>query len=176
MRKATAVAAVKAPEPEAQPQAQVEQEDPNRPVPQLMPQRRRLAEHARNHHVITVEDAKHPGDFLKPEFWALVAKEMQPGDRVDIQDDGLTFFGEYLVLACDATWAKLHALHIAELVPAKEQEISPDFKIEFKGPHLKYCVIRLSDNQIVHEAAATRIDANTWLIGYARTIGAKIGP
>jgi hypothetical protein len=44
----------------------------------------------------------------------------------------------------------------------------------YKGPHLKYCVIRKSDKSIVHEGAASRVDANSWLLGYARTVGAKI--
>lgn len=149
-------------------------EEKPRPLVQLVPLRRKLAEHARNTHVVTVEDASHPEDFVKPEFWALVAKEMQIGDRVDIQDDGLTFYGEYLVVACDRTWAKLHELRISHLVAVKEQSVSPDYEIVFKGPHMKYCVVRLSDRSLVHEGAATRQDANTWLLGYARTIGAKL--
>jgi hypothetical protein len=145
-----------------------------RPIKQLAPQRRKLAEYARQHHVVTVEDAEHPEDFLQPEFWALIAKDMQVGDRVDVQDDELTFFGEYLVMACDRTWAKLHKLHETALVPPKEAAVSPDFDIQYKGPHLKYCVIRKSDKSIVHEGAASRVDANSWLLGYARTTGAKI--
>jgi hypothetical protein len=43
-------------------------------------------------------------------------------------------------------------------------------------PHLKYCVIRVSD-QIGREAKATatrQLDADTWLMDYLRLVGAKI--
>lgn len=145
-----------------------------RPLVLLVPNRRALAEQVRQTHVVTVESAEHPEDFLKPEFWSLVARDMRLGDHVEIRDDAMTYWGEFLVLACDSTWAKLHRLRESKLVPAAEREISPDFKVEHKGPHRKYCVIRLSDKSIIHEGEPDRSRANRWLEEYARTIGAKL--
>lgn len=140
----------------------------------LPPVRRKLAEHGRQTHLITVESAEYPEDFLKPEFWALVAKDMQLGDHVEIRDDSMSFWGEYIVLGCDATWAQLHQLRQAQLVPAEQRLISPDFLVAFKGPHRKWCIVRISDGAIVHEGEQHRGAANLWLEGYAKTIGASV--
>lgn len=145
-----------------------------RKINAVVPNRRQLAEHGRQTHIITVEDASHPEDFLDPAFWALVAKDMQLGDHVEIRDDGMTFWGEYLILAADKTWAKLHKLRESKLVPVEERSISPDYSVQYKGPHKKYCVVRKSDSSIVHEGAPDRASANVWLEGYARTVGAPV--
>lgn len=145
-----------------------------RPLIQIMPARCKLAEQVRSTHVITVEDASHPEDFLKPEFYGLVARDFVVGAHVEIIDDQMTFFGEYLVQACDSTWAKVYPLREIKLVAAKEMSIHSDFSIEYKGPHKKFCVIRLTDKAIVHEGAQDRASANTWLLGYARTTGLRI--
>lgn len=145
-----------------------------RPLVQIIPARCKLAESVRSTHVITVEDASHPEDFLKPEFYSLVARDFVVGGHVEIVDDQMTFFGEYLVTACDSTWAKVHPLREIKLVASKEMPVHSDFSIEYKGTHRKFCVIRLRDKTIVHEGAQDRAAANLWLIGYAKTTGLKV--
>lgn len=146
----------------------------NRTFVQLPPQRRQLADFGKQHHVVTVEAAEFTEDFLKPEFWALVAKEFKVGDTIEIRDDGMTFWAEYLVLGCGATWAKVSKLRSYALVPEEQRSVAPDFKVEYKGPHRKYCVIRLSDKSIVHEGEQDAAAANRWLESYAKTVGAKL--
>lgn len=141
---------------------------------QLAPLRRQLAEQAVRHHVVTVESAEHADDFLKPEFWALVAKELTIGDRIEIRDDSMTFWAEYLVTACGSTWAKVQQLRNHKLVPEDEKSVAPDFLVEFKGPHRKWCVLRRSDKSVIHEGEQDRAAANRWLEGYAKTTGAKL--
>lgn len=143
-------------------------------VQAVVPNRRQLAEHGRQTHLVTVDNADFPKDFLDPAFWALVAKEMQLGDHVEIRDDGMTYWGEFLVLAADKTWAKLHLLRETKLVPMEERSISPEFLVQFKGPHKKWSVIRKADSTIVHDGEPDRGAANRWLEQYARTIGAPI--
>lgn len=145
-----------------------------RPLVQIIPARCKLADAVRTTHVITVEDASHPEDFLKPEFYSLVARDFVIGGHVEIIDDQMTFFGEYLITACDSTWAKVYPLREVKLVASKEMPVLADFSIEYKGPHRKFCVIRLTDKVIVHEGFQDRASANIWLIGYAKTTGLKI--
>lgn len=151
-----------------------EKPEEKRELTQLVPSRRQLAESVRQTHVVTVEDAKHPEDFLSPEFWALVAKDFVIGDHIELRDDGMTYWAEYLVVACDRTWAKVHPLRQATLTPVEEMPISKDFDVAFKGPHRKWCVIRISDKSIVHEGEQDRTSANRWLEGYAKTVGAPL--
>lgn len=156
--------------------SQTKPEEKKRELTQLVPTRRALAEAVMRVHVVTVESPEHPEDFLEPEFWALVAKEFTVGDRVEIRDDGMTYWAEFLVLACDRTWAKVHKLREHRLVPVEELQLSDDFTIQYKGPHLKWCVLRVSDNSIVHEGEQERTGAVTWLDGYLRVVGATKKP
>lgn len=136
-----------------------------RQVQAIIPQRVGLAEARKRHHVVTVHDtAKNTEDYLDPAFWALVAKDFTVGDTVEIRDDAMTYWGEYLVLGCEPTWAKLQKLREVSLVAVAEQDqISAGYEVKFKGPQLKYCVIRLADKEMVHKESQTREAANDWL-------------
>lgn len=149
------------------------EEKQERQVQAVMPQARQLAEHAIRHHVITVEDATHPEDFLRPEFYALIAGELRQGDRVEIRDHGMTFWGEYIVTAQDNTWAKVQELRKIKLVPAEVSLISKEFEVKHQGPVKKWCVIRKSDRSSVKESCQTRAEAEQWLLDYERTISRK---
>lgn len=145
-----------------------------RKIPQLVPTRMRVAEAVRQVHCVTVESADFPSDFVEPEFWSLVSKDMRPGDLVEVRDDSMTYFGLFYVMAADQTWAKVEPLFEKKLVPVSERQISPDYKVEYKGPHRKWCVLRISDKSAVHEGEPDRGAANVWLDGYVRTIGARL--
>ena len=144
-----------------------------REVSPAVPNRTQLAEHAFQHHVYTAESGDYPEDFLKPEYWALVAAKMQPFDHIEVRTDDGTYWAELLVVACDRTWAKVHKLRDARLQPVGEVAVDPQFKVEWKGPHHKFCVIRVSDGSMVHSGETDKIAASRWLDGYIRTIGRK---
>lgn len=150
-------------------------DEKERAVGMAVPNRVQLAEHGRNVHLFTADDGLHPGDFLRPEFWGLVSKNFSPGDHVEVRTDDMTFWGEYLVLANDRTWAKLHPLREVKLPSAEARQVSPEYKVEHKGPHKKYCVIRIKDSSIVHEGEPERLGAERWLESYLRTIGRPAG-
>ena len=147
-----------------------------RQVGMIVPTRVQFAEHGRNIHLVTAPAGTQPGDFLHPEYWGMVAKNFQPYDQVEVRTDDRTFWGLFLVLASDRTWAKLHPIHQVELPSAEEPAAHAEFEIEWKGPHLKYCVIRKSDRSIVHEGEQERTGAGRWLDGYVRTIGRPSAP
>lgn len=144
---------------------------PPRKVGMIVPNRVQLAEQGRNIHLVTVPSGQTPQDFLEPSYWGMVAKSFQPYDHVEVRCDDRTFWGLYIVLACDRTWAKLEPMIEKSLPSADDGVVHPEFTIEWKGPHLKYSVIRLSDMSVVHEGEQERRGAVAWLEGYARTIG-----
>lgn len=148
-------------------------EDKKRDTPILSPVRFQSAEHGRQEWLATAESSDHPEDFTKPEFWANVAARMRPLDHVEVRTDDGAFWGEYLVVACDRQWAQLHALREVRLAQAIKQPTDKRFRVEWKGPHLKHCVIRTQDNSILHEGAQQAAEASRWLEDYLRTIGKK---
>lgn len=148
-------------------------EEKKRQVGMIVPNRVQMAEHGRNAWLATTPNADHPEDFLEPAYWGHVSKNFKPYDLVEVRTDDATFWGQYVVLASDRTWAKLHPIHEVRLPSMKVDDVDPRFRIEHKGPHLKYCVIRASDNSAVREGEQERGGALRWLEGYLRTIGKR---
>lgn len=150
-------------------------EEKPRATPMVSPNRVQAADHGRNVWLVTSETGDHPEDFLEASYWANVSKDFRPFDHVEVRTDDGTYWAEFLVLASDRTWAKLHLLREARLALVDEVETSPEFKVLWKGPHKKFCVIRISDSSAVHEGEQEKGQAVLWLEGYLRTIGKPVG-
>jgi hypothetical protein len=150
-----------------------EAEAKTRTVPMIAPNRVQTGDHARTVWVINAESGENPGDFLQPEYWANVAQNMRPMDHVEVRSDDGTYWGEFLVTSADRNWAKLHLLREIKLQSVGEQPVDERYKVEWKGAHLRWCVIRSSDKSAVHEGAQERGVALRWLEEYLRTIGRK---
>lgn len=116
---------------------------------------------------VTREQIEDPG------FWSHVAAKLRPYDEIRVLRDDGTIYAKLLVLGCDRTWAKVRVL-MWESLTTKDvaQSQDADFKIEWKGPHRKHCVIRASDSEIVHDGATSKADAQVWLDNYRRTVAA----
>lgn len=142
-----------------------------REVPSVVPNRVQMAEHGRNIHLVTAESGEFPKDFLQPEFYAHVAKDMRPMDHVEIRTDDGTYWAELLVTEAASNWAKVHMLREAQLQSPGEQPSDKRFRVEWKGPHLKHCVIRAKDSSVIHSGDAQRKDSILWLEDYTRNIG-----
>jgi hypothetical protein len=142
-----------------------------REIGMAVPNRIALGEHARNVHVYTAESSEHPEDFTRPEYWGLVSTKFQPFDHIELRTDDGIYWAEFLVVACDRTWAKVHKLREVKLQTQEDKPADPRFKEEWKGPHRKWCVIRQSDKSIIHDGEADRAAARRWLDEYLRTIG-----
>ena len=136
-----------------------------------VPNRVQMAEGGRNVHLYTAPSGTEPDDMLVPAYWGLVCKNFRPYDHIEVRTDDGAFWGEYIILASDRTWAKVHPLRVVDLPNAQVEEIDPAYKIEWKGPHLKFCVLRTENGSAVHEGEQERSGAVAWLQQYLRTIG-----
>ena len=133
-------------------------------APKLQPGRMQLQEHAYRLWVATSEIATTPEHLLDPAYWSNFASSMSPYDLIQVRCDDGTYWCEYLVLACDRTYAKVHPLRVISLTTqdvAATQSLAYD--MGWKGPHKKFCVIRKSDGAIIHEGEQTKADALAWL-------------
>ena len=60
----------------------------------------------------------------------------------------------------------MHLLQAADLTTkdvSLTQSKLQEFAVEWKGPHRKHCVIRLSDQEILHDGEQTKAGAHAWL-------------
>jgi hypothetical protein len=148
----------------------------------VMPGRVKTAEAARNFWVATVEQGTKREDIRRPEFWALVAKNLRPYDRIELNYDDGSVFAEYLVLSADRAWAKVHELRWeplgtqdVSLTEAAAAEMRRRFKVVFRGQHLKHCVERTDGTKTerLKEGCQDVAEATAWLEGHLKTIGAS---
>ena len=135
-----------------------------KPVPKLHPSRKSPADATRNVWCIVPEAGVEYNDVLKPEFWAHVAKDLRPGDRVEVMAEDGDYFAELYVRRV----GKL-AADVAELrrkvfkVKVASTEASSGHTVQWKGPHHRWAVVRESDGVAVQPGFQDKEAAFTWL-------------
>jgi hypothetical protein len=105
---------------------------------------------------VTVED------MLVPSFWAHVAKQLRPGDRIEAVGNDGSWFVELFVRSAsgnDARVAVLRAVKLDQEVPAVE---SDDYEIKYRG-NAKWSVVRKSDKAVLIDGQDTKEQAAEWL-------------
>lgn len=140
----------------------------------LNPSRFALDEVTNQNWTITVEEGVSMDDVLKTDFLADVASRLRPYDRLRIRCDTGEFYAEVLVVACGRAWAKLVPIFHVDLeakdLDEEQGEAFDQYKVMFRGPHLKFCVIRKSDNEPIKEQCANKAEAQAWLSSHLLTL------
>lgn len=105
-------------------------------------------------------------DCLIDEFWANKAADMHVGDRIWVATDNETFDAELRVSSLRtvgagvvANRASVAVLRHTDLTPPENYVDIGDHKIEFKGQHLKWCIVRRADESVAREGFETKADA-----------------
>lgn len=103
-----------------------------------------------------------PKEVLNPVFWKHVAKRLSTMAEVRVMPRDGSWYGVYLVTFCD----KLQ-VHVQELQHHKLEEFhdmsAQLYLVEWKGPAIKFCVVRKEDNERVSENHETKAAAARWV-------------
>lgn len=150
-------------------------EDQSAQKHQLSPVRIKPAEYTRTLWTVTVEPGITRETIESSAFWNHVARKLKPYDRIEVQCDDGTFFGEYLVLSTGRAWAKVHCLQFHKLTNSDVSETQAalndqDYEVAWKGPHKKFCVVRVSDKEILKDEIPNKDDAYKWMNQHAKTV------
>ena len=137
--------------------------------PQLHPGRFALAEHKRNVYFITPADGTTLEEVLDPLYWSHVASRFRPTDRVEVHAEDGSFFAELTVREAGRQHATLVPLRVVEFEKLKQEPDRAGFAVQWKGPHLRWCVVRLADDQIVKGECGARDEAMQWLASNNRS-------
>lgn len=151
--------------------------------PQLDAHRFKFAENERLVYVAVIEAGVTRKQVIDPAFWAHVAPKLQPYTKIELTCDDGSLFAELLVLQAERTWARVYVLSWHNLT-TRDVALSqgepgsagagpgPDpaslFRVEHKGQHKKWCVIRNADGGYVREGEQSKADANHWLEEYLK--------
>jgi hypothetical protein len=142
----------------------------------LDPTRVTLDEYVNQNWTVTVEAGTTIEDILKPEFFSNISSKMRPYDHMRVRTDAGEWYGEFLVLSCGRVWAKLAPIFTMDLT-SKDIELTQagvadgmeQYEVAFRGPHLKFCIIRKSDRESIKEQLQTKAEAQAWLASYVIT-------
>ena len=146
----------------------------------VMPERVKIAEAARNRWAVTVEPGTTRDQLKLPEFWSLNARLFIPGDFLEVISDDMAFYAEYKVLSCDRTWAKVHELSWHDLTTPEvslteiqSAEQKAKHSVEWRGPHLLFCVERKDGDKVerLKEKCKDRAEATLYLENHLKTVG-----
>lgn len=151
-------------------------------LPQLDASRFNLADQERNVYRIVTDAAVTRQQMLNPAFLGHVANKLRPYDELIILKDDGTLFARAVVTQCERTWARMHITDWHDLTTkdvslskteiedhAKTaQESESLYRVEYKGPVKKWCVIRNQDGAYVREKEDAKAAANLWLQEYLK--------
>lgn len=129
----------------------------------LMPDRFGLVGQKQNMFVVDLPFGVTEEDFMDPGYWAHVADQMQPLDEIKVRAEDGSFVVYLLVAWCERNFAKVVFDRRVECTVSKEAPVnSVKHRVEWKGPHMKFCVIRNSDSSVLREGE-TKDGAARWL-------------
>ena len=141
-----------------------------RKVEQIIPARVKEASYARTHWSCTVASGTVPEDLLKPEYWSHIAVKMRPRDQVEAWSDDGTWYAEYVVRACDRSWAMLAPKMKLNFNSAEIPVEDSPYAVSHRGAHDQWSVTRKSDGAVLFKEGRTREEADAWMRQYIRTV------
>lgn len=148
--------------------------EPTKSTMQVSPARLQVSDYEMTTFTLTVEKGTTKEDLINPAFWAHIAVKFRPWDLIYVRSDEGTFFAEYLVLSCGRNWAQVKEKSYMNLtssdVSLTQAAAQDGYKVEWKGPHVKFAVIRNSDSAKIKDSFQTKEEAQTWLSDFEKQI------
>jgi hypothetical protein len=128
----------------------------------IQPSHMQLAEYERQDWVANAPEGVTPDDLKNPAFWALMSSQFKPFDRIDVRADDGSWLAEVIVKQADRNYAHVQVLNVYKL-DATEATKDSEYEVEWTGPQKKWCVKRLSDDELIKTGCDTKVAANDWL-------------
>ena len=140
--------------------------------PVAMPERIGLAEDKRHDWVVDIPIGVSLEQLMEPAYWALCAAQMDPMDHIEARAEDGSWVAYLIVAMCERTYAIVVLDRCVKMTADIEKPATAvKHKVEWKGPHMKYCVIRTADSQAIKSEFRTKDEATEWMNNHERTAG-----
>lgn len=136
------------------------------------PTRLRDAQHShqRKSHVADIDERFE--QMLIPSTWAHVAKEVRVGDQIEVHAADGTWFGELYVRSVGRTEVHVAPIRYVEFkAPVNVTDDTP-YAVQFRGPHMKWCVIARETKSVIKPDFDTEAEAGAWVAQHLKAIAA----
>lgn len=117
----------------------------------------------------TVPEGVSPDDLVTPEFWTHVAGQLRQGHRIEVSAIDGTWWGMLYVRHASKGEARVQFLQRVDLgdVEALPSAESP-FEAKWRGPQVRWSVIRKSDGEVIKEHLPEKADALRYIANKLR--------
>lgn len=117
----------------------------------------------------TIENVMDPG------YWAGVAadRKLRINDVFEVRCEDFSWGGDFIIVDVSNRWAKLRLIREVDYGEApRAVDADSTLKVEFKGPHRKWSVLRKADNEYLRDGFEKRQDAELWARGHLTAMAA----
>ena len=145
--------------------------NPRRTTQILMPDRMSLRENTVQDWVVDLPVTATLDDALEPSFWAHNADRMQPSDQIILRAEDGSWIAYLVVAYCERNYAKVVLDRCIKLDADTTAPVTTiKHFVQWKGPRLKYCVIRTADSALLKEGCLTKDEASSWMRDHENTM------
>jgi hypothetical protein len=139
--------------------------------PMLSPGRLQPFAHRNQIHNLTAEENTPFEAVLDPQYYAHLAPKLRMYDEIRVTTDEGAYYARLLVLAVGQTWAKVRKLEFFDLMESESaapaDPMNP-YYVKFRGPVLKWSMLRRADNAVIREGMETRGEAERYMGDHVR--------
>lgn len=147
-------------------------DEPGRAKHQITSDRFKLAEVERQDWVCTAHFGTRIDEITDPAYWAHIASKLRPYDHIEVRVDDSSWIAEVLVLEAGRNWARVMITNKWTLDSADvSQTVTESYKVVWKGPMLKWSVVRLIDSAMLSKEHTNKSQAEDWLRSYEKSVG-----
>lgn len=131
---------------------------------QMTSGRMKLAEHARNVHIVSVPVGVTFDDVSVPSYWAHVAHQIKPKDRLELWAEDRSWFADAIVVKASRLEVHIRAVAYLDMDAVAEPAAArkDGYHVDFGGPVDLYRVIRNGDARIM-TLGLTKPEAEQWI-------------
>ena len=127
-----------------------------------------LAAGARNIHRFVLPEGHKIEDMLETDYWTHVAVRLRALDHIEVNPDDGSFYAELIVRSTRFGMIETAVIRYVNFGYVNAADALPQsaYKVEFKGPHEKWCV--LEHDQVLQSKFETEGSAIAWAQNYQR--------
>lgn len=139
----------------------------------MKPTRLQLAEHAVSAHYHVPEFGVSLTDVCQPAYWTHVSRTLRPGDKIEILSPTGDWWAMLIVRMTGKVEASVSVLqHVVLEKPDEITTPASPYEVKWRGPSVKFSVIRKEDGGVVKENFESKDAANQWVKNHMKAMAA----
>lgn len=134
------------------------------------------ADNRRNLWAVDVHPDTTIEDIERPTFWAHEAAKLRQFDRIEVRWEDGQKWADAVVLAQGAGFARVAVINLIDAnsgaadAPEQGDDILLITEVKWKGPSMKWAVIRTKDGHVVSQDHADKLSAYAAAAQYEKTV------